>query len=221
MKIAVPIREDRITDIKRRLKAVDRAADFVEIWLDTIPPEKYSEIIELAHLSVIAVCKASNERGKFKGSEKERIESLLTAAHAGAKFVDCGLHTSPALITYLRKNLPKRTKLIISHHDWKETSSIGALEKIVARAEKRGADIIKIATSVRSWADNVTLFELTRRAAARGIKIIVVGMGDKGRLSRLGCPLLGSYLTYVASTPKQATAPGQITLREWNEWRNK
>jgi 3-dehydroquinate dehydratase-1 len=40
---------------------------------------------------------------------------------------------------------------------------------------------------------------------------IVVGMGEKGKMTRILGPMLGSYLTY-ASTPLAKSAPGQINI---------
>ncbi len=77
-----------------------------------------------------------------------------------------------------------------------------------------GADIVKIAVLVKRWSDNVILFELTKRVSKSGGKIIAIGMGEKGKISRIGCPLLGSFLTYAALDARSKTAPGQLLLKD-------
>jgi 3-dehydroquinate dehydratase-1 len=42
-------------------------------------------------------------------------------------------------------------------------------------------------------------------------KMIVVGMGEEGKLTRVVAPLLGSYLTY-ASNDYSISAPGQVDI---------
>ena len=47
-------------------------------------------------------------------------------------------------------------------------------------------------------------------------KRIVIGMGGKGKITRIIGPLMGNYLTY-ASTEFGQSAPGQIEIRKLKE----
>lgn len=215
MRICIPIRSSNLEKAKKQVKRAEKAARglrdvFLEIWLD-----KIGERIEgLGYRRpIIAVCRGPIEHGQFKGSEKERVKRLENAVAAGAKFVDIGIHTHPSFIKNLKKICrQKHAALIISKHFWNSTPSLIDLIKTCKRAKKLGADIVKIATFVKYWSDNVTLFELTKCLAGDGKKVIVIGMGEKGRISRIGCPLLGSYLMYVARNKESKTAPGQLIL---------
>lgn len=219
MKICVPIREKTLQKAQQQVRKASKQADFIEIWLDYFPAENMAlnlkELIKTAKKPVIAVCRGSKEKGDFGGTEQERIEVLKRAVQGGAKLVDIGIHTAQKLIKSLKVVCQKHhAKLIISAHIWKNTPGLENLKRLLLRAKKPGADIVKIATLVRNWPDNVLLFELTMRAQKMGQKIIVIGMGEKGRISRIGCPLLGSYLTYVALDEKSRTASGQLTIDE-------
>ena len=182
MKICIPVREKSTARAALQIKKAQKEADFVEIWLDKIESEKAALLIKICKKPVIVVCRGLREQGSFKGSEKERIERLIKAVEAGAQFVDCGVQTSLNLIKKL-KTATRRAgaKLIISEHFWKGTPSLGQLEKKVAKAKRMGADIVKIATTVKNWSDNVVLFELTARAAARGGGGYCCGDGRAGK----------------------------------------
>lgn len=223
MKICIPIREKTLAKTQKQVRKASRHADIIEIWLDSFsaqnPKSNLKNLFKLAKKPVIAVCRTAKEKGSFQGTEKQRIERLSLGLRAGAKFVDIDIHTKPKFIRQLRAVCQKyRAKLIISVHIWKNTlgraADIEKLEKLALKAKKLGADIVKIATCAQAWEDNTILFELTKRLKERGVECIIVGIGEKGKISRIGCPLLGSFLTYFALNKKSKTAPGQLTPKE-------
>jgi 3-dehydroquinate dehydratase type I len=219
MKICVPIREKTLEKAQKQVRKAFRHADFLEIWLDTFQEKNLEfnlkKVVKLARKPVIAVCRVSKEKGGFRGTEQERVARLLSGLRAGAKFIDIGIHTNPKLIHILKTACRNhRAKLIVSVHMWKGAVTLEQLEKLALKAKKAGAHIIKIASRVVAWEDNTILFELTKRLKERGLECIIIGMGEKGKISRIGCPLLGSFLTYVALHRKSKTAPGQLTIDE-------
>ncbi|MBI4994158.1 type I 3-dehydroquinate dehydratase [Candidatus Peregrinibacteria bacterium] len=224
MRICIPIYAKSVKEaekqVKKTLKMVRQKPEILfEVWLDRLMrPDfeaNFKKLIKFCKASVIAVCRGKIERGNFKGGERERIEILKNAVLAGAKLIDCGIQTDKTLVGDLKKVCKKHgAKLIISKHIWDGTPELKDLLKIFKSAKALGADIVKIATYAKKWSDNAVLFELVSRISQKGGKIIAIGMGKRGRISRIGCPLLGSYLTYVALDEKSRTADGQLTLRE-------
>lgn len=215
IRICIPVKDGGFTAIKKKIEAANSHADIVELWADELNEEDLKKLIQLSKKPVLAVCRAKEERGNFKGTEKERIEMLIKSAKYGAEFIDVGIHTAPGLIRNLKKTCKDyRAKLIISFHDWIDTPSLMEMQKIVLRAKRLGADIAKIAVQINKWPDNVLIFELTKWARKNNIEIIAIGMGDLGHISRIGAPILGAYLTYVALDNKSKTAPGQLTIKE-------
>ncbi len=69
---------------------------------------------------------------------------------------------------------------------------------------------MKLATKIHANEDIKTLIRLLLDKKPNE-EMIVIGMGDKGKITRLINPLLGSYLTY-ASTEYSQSAPGQIPI---------
>ena len=83
--------------------------------------------------------------------------------------------------------------------------------KIARAAYAKKADIVKIATRVKTEADVRTLLELNTVFSRKKL-MTVMGMGPLGTLSRLVGPLFHACLLYgYIGTP---TASGQLPYRE-------
>ena len=104
--------------------------------------------------------------------------------------------------------------LIISHHDYQTTPPEKNLIKIARTAYGKKADIVKIATRVKSEADIRTLLSLNTRFAPKKL-MTVMGMGPMGALSRFVAPIFHACLIYgYIGTP---TASGQLPYRDLQE----
>ena len=176
-------------------------ADCAEVRLDYLPEPQESSQVRWDRLPVpvIVTCRGKERGGLFNGSIEEEASILANAARNGARFVD---------IDYRYARPFPAAEVIASYHNFEETPA--DLESIVERAIASPAAIAKVATHVRSWADNRRLFEVLSRSWPK--PVIVVGMGDIGQITRIAGPSRGSFLTYAAST-RQA-APGQLTVPE-------
>lgn len=155
----------------------------------------------------ILTCRKKDEGGKYQGDERSRMKIIRQACRLGFDHIDLELSS-------VNFNLPlnEKSKIILSFHDFKKTPNIYDLHIIRNRMRFCQPDIIKIATMVRKVEDVRVLLRLLLEKE-KDEEMIVVGMGEKGRLTRILGPLLGSYLTYV-STPYGETAPGQINIKE-------
>ncbi|WP_353683780.1 type I 3-dehydroquinate dehydratase [Thermodesulfovibrio sp. 3907-1M] len=107
-------------------------------------------------------------------------------------------------------SLKNNIKLIGSYHRFDTTPSTEELERVFEKGFNLGVDIIKIATMVNEREDieRLSLFLLNHRKN----NIIVIGMGKKGRLTRVIFPALGSLITYASLNI--SSAPGQISLQD-------
>lgn len=136
-------------------------------------------------------------------------ELLLSAIESGASFVDLELSAPASFRRAIMAEARKHgCKVIISFHDYRRTPAKRDLERIVRKCFAQGADLAKIACQVNSARDNARLLGLLDSLD----KLIVIGMGERGKLTRIVAPLIGSALTYAATHTGRGTAPGQITL---------
>ncbi len=176
---------------------------FAEIRLDKVSLKKgdVKRIFSLKKKLIATFRKTSY------GDEK-RLNALLEAINCGAEFVDIDIKENEEFRKKIVAAARKRhCKIIISFHDFKKTPSRHALEKIVSKCFALKADIAKVACKVNSSKDNALLLGLL----ALDKKMIVVGMGNKGKITRIARPLLGSRFSFAASSKGKETAIGQIS----------
>ncbi|HUH67001.1 MAG TPA: shikimate dehydrogenase [Syntrophales bacterium] len=159
-------------------------------------------------------------RENFSGEEK-RITVLKEAIRLGVDYVDVELDTPDIL----RKDMIAlagahggRTRVIISHHDYEGTPSFETLRSIFHECMESGASVAKIVTFAKSAEDCITVCRLIPYARRRGKDIIAFCMGDEGRKSRIMAALLGTQLSFASLTHGLASAPGQLTVDEMEEF---
>jgi 3-dehydroquinate dehydratase-1 len=153
------------------------------------------------HRRLIATCRPGGM------TEIKRRRLLLTAVEAGAAFVDIEIEADARFRERLiRAAQARNCRVIISYHNFQKTPARDELEAAVERAFESGADIVKVACRVRERGDNARLLGLLDL----GPPLIVVGMGKRGRLTRLVAPFLGSLLTYATLRKGKETADGQM-----------
>lgn len=154
---------------------------------------------------LIATCRPG------KMGEEERKELLSRAIRAGASHVDIEVEGADGF----RKEIIGVAKehgcrVIVSYHNYEETPGAEELRGIVKSCFDSGADIAKIACMARSAADNARLLGLLDSEK----RLIVIGMGKVGRITRVIAPLLGSEITFVSCGMGKETAPGQMGREE-------
>ncbi len=155
---------------------------------------------------VLLTLRSASEGGRWNGTEAERM-ALYREALPVVNAVDMEIRSRgfATLATAARKH---RVRVIGSFHDFTGTPSLSKLARLEARGRSLGADIVKIATTVRHATDLATLFALPIQANG---PICVLGMGERGAISRVALPCAGSCLAYGSLVA--ATAPGQPTCR--------
>lgn len=141
--------------------------------------------------------------------EGERKLFLMEAIDRGAAYVDVELESEAAY----REEIIGRARsrgcgVIVSFHDVDKTPGKQELEAIIDSCFHAGADIAKIACTVHSSRDNARLLALLDSER----KIVVVGMGKRGEITRSVAPLLGSPFTFASLRKGKETAEGQLDL---------
>ena len=155
---------------------------------------------------IIATCRP----GTF--TETERIEKLKICIEAGASYADLELETGEEYLKELSTLSGENgCKLIISCHDHEKTPSSSELKRIYRSCSEKGADVIKIVCNIISGSDNARLLSLYDKVdLSEKIPLIAIGMGEKGKITRIAAPLLGAPFTYASSDDGKETAKGQI-----------
>jgi len=194
------------------LKAMD-GLDFAEVRMDAMNASiEDIQTIFSRPLTLIATFMPSNPGMKSQKTvdTDTRKRYLIAAIDSGARYVDVEVQANSIFRgEIIEKAKMKNCKVIVSFHDFQTTPDAEKLKSITALCFQEGADIAKIACKVNNARDNLKLLMLLDNADYYG-KTIVIGMGDKGRITRIAAPLLGSPFTFASASKGKETAEGQI-----------
>ena len=193
-----------------QIRQLVEKSDLAEIRLDLLgsAANEVQELFAIYGKKMIATCRAGQH------TEVERTALLKTAIDAGCAYVDLEIDASVAFLDYLIPYAKeKKCTLILSYHNYEETPDRESLELTIMEAKACGADIVKIAAMVNEPQDMARLLALY----AHHQNIIVIGMGDKAKISRPISLFLGAPFTYVSPDGEATTAPGQFSESEMRE----
>lgn len=193
-------------------RAVAERSQMVELRLDSlaITPAEVKIICGLTR--VVATCRPAG------GDEDRQKEALLTALRAGAHYVDLEREAGESQFAAIREaTRTAGSKLIVSFHDYLNTPPRETLAAIVNECFKRGADIVKIACRAESMADSARLLGLLEQLRP----LVVIGMGEAGKITRIVGPLLGSLWSYAAVSEGKESAEGQLSADVCEELLNR
>lgn len=176
---------------------------FVEIRLD-VSDFTLDQVQRLVHAA--NRCVVTFRPGKH--GDNYRAACMKAAIEAGASMIDLELDAPPGysddLLRVARKN---QCGVIISYHNYTGTPETDELDRIFDQCMERQPETVKIACMVNDREDNLRLLALYQK---RGKKVII-GMGEKGRVTRIAGLYLGSEFTFAAPSAIRDTAPGQYS----------
>jgi 3-dehydroquinate dehydratase-1 len=200
IKICAPVIGKTLKEFLKNLDRVQEISEMVELRVD--------EIKDLNKKDLVLIRKKTVKEAIFTSRKKEII---LEALNLGFNFIDIELKTLEKEPAFAKATVGKgKTKIILSFHDFKKTPNFKELTIIINHMRKCNVGALKIATKVNDDQDAKNLMQILLNKK-KNEKIIVVGMGKKGQITRILGPLLGSFLTF-ASTQYGETAAGQIDI---------
>jgi len=198
-------------------RASGTGADLVELRVDTLD-EPGSPAVERAvadmvlEKPVLLTVRREAEEGEFRGGERSRADvicSLMNFVDA----VDVELEAPQSTLDRVRQKASEvNIPVVVSFHDFSETSSVEELMNVMERVLEVG-DVAKVAVTANSSRDVLDLLDATLEAKKSfEAPLAALAMGDVGSHSRVVAPLYGSDLTYAAAD--EAVAPGQLSVEE-------
>ena len=200
VKLCTVVEGDTLPSLLKNIQKVLKTSEIIEIRADfvkSIKPADVKKIADKIKVDSIFTCRHVKEGGKFSGSTKQQIEILKVAFKAGYTYVDVACD-NPLLSELSSKD---EKKLLISYHNFQKTPVSIELLAVLERMREFSPAIMKISSMINSPKDLFTLFELLKQKRDKE-KLIVVGMGDAGKLTRIVFPMMGSYLIYVTESKK-------------------
>ena len=120
--------------------------------------------------------------------------NLGSLTKAITDYIDFDLETD---LDFMKELIPtarsKGCDVILSYHDFEKTPEADKLDQIVTTACDAGADIVKVSCQVNKTDDLVNLLHLYRH----NFRKVVIGMGEKGLITRVAATLLGAEFTFA------------------------
>src|SRR5580698_4042232 len=219
-KICVAIIGSTPAEMVEKATEAVRENTFIEFRLDYLATPltaltKLKQFLgERSEVTAIATCRRVATGGKFKATIAAELEVLEKAASSGFHLVDLELQTAEALKRgQLDKLRAHGAALIISYHDFAATKD---LDGIFERIRPYEPEFIKVVSTARMLADNVTMMRFLERTRDMA-SVVGICMGDQGIISRVLGLRAGSVFTFAAAHAGEETGPGQIAARTLEE----
>ena len=205
-------------EMRRQVRLALRETPTVELRLDWLRSNaergrflRWLGQQKFAGAKFIATCRRVEGGGCFTGDVREELNWLARAREAGCSWCDLEVES-------IRK-LPRRSLqaareagvpscVLLSVHDFARTPP---LPKSLATGIYAEADAVKIAAHAARLGDGLRLLRLAKQSR----NFVGVPMGEVGLPLRMLALREGSSLTYAPVA--DATAPGQVSLREMKE----
>ncbi|MEI6089697.1 MAG: type I 3-dehydroquinate dehydratase [bacterium] len=149
-------------------------------------------------------------------------ENLLKAIELGAKIIDIDIN-NPDFKEVYSKAKSKNRKIIISEHNFNELPKAEELNKYIEMCYEMKADYSKIACKLNSNKDILTIANLYENPLVTNgdIKLLAMGLGKYGPLSRLISVEFGAPYVYCSYFDDLATAEGQLNIFDFLKIYNK
>jgi 3-dehydroquinate dehydratase I len=194
------------------IRELENEVDLFEVRMDLVGPG-WPDLVKQIKKPWLACNRSPDEGGRGDQDQVKRVAELLHAAEAGASIVDIEYRTRN--LTEIVPLIKSKAACLLSFHDQTGTPAYEKLLEIVEGQLKAGADICKIVTLARSFADNIVILKLLNHF--QEVKLVAFCMSEAGRVSRILSPLAGGFLAYASLAKGKESASGQLTIREMKE----
>jgi 3-dehydroquinate dehydratase/shikimate dehydrogenase len=186
---------------------VEQGVELVELRLDHIGRAvNLSRLLDDRPGPVVVAVRRREDGGRWTKTEQERLMLLRSAIAAGVEYIDIEADVAAQIPRY------GNTKRIISYHDFSGTPD--NLDELHEAMAEEDADIVKIATMANSFADNLRMIELCKKAR---VPTIGICMGETGMVTRILANRMGAPFTYATYGSGKKLAPGQLDWKEMKE----
>ncbi|NPA13353.1 MAG: type I 3-dehydroquinate dehydratase [Aquificae bacterium] len=196
--------------LEEKLKeAVKVGIDMVELRIDQFEDLSIPYIMEKAKqvkdsgLKLLSTVRCKGEGGADIPDEK-RLE-IFSKVSKVSDVIDIELKSeiNREVVGIAKSN---DAQALVSYHDFEKTPEEEEIQQIIDEAYYLGADIIKYAFKVNNHDDVARILCITNKN--KGRKLVAIGMGELGKLTRVAGYFFGSIFTYTYIG--KSFAPGQI-----------
>lgn len=200
--------------------------DFIEFRYDAFrEPENLESLLELLNnvtnnSGIIFTYRAREEGGNRETDNEDRLNVITKVIEKKASnAIDIETISDVDFIEKIKKVLENSdNQLILSYHNFEEIPEEKAIKKAVNKALNYG-DIVKLAFMVnnKDSLKNLEILGQEFRIENSKIPLILIGMGEEGKETRILPEKYNSNLTFLSD--KKSSAPGQVAYEEFDSLR--
>ena len=211
IKYCLPIIKKSKKEVLTAIAKYKGEYQFFEVWFDAIKDLDIAFINKLIKMLGDKLILLSHRGSEVKTkASKEQKRQILKALHRSRAFIDLDV-SEKAEIAYVRENKLK-IKTIVSYHNYKGVPN--SFDKIFRQMRTTNAKIYKIALMCKTETEVLQILAIQQVFKKYNLKHIVIGMGERGLVTRILGTLWGNELVYAPKTKAEASAPGQLTKGE-------
>jgi 3-dehydroquinate dehydratase / shikimate dehydrogenase len=210
-RICLTLAEESLVLLQQKIERYDGQVPFIEVRLDYLRNPGIPSLPESGRTEYVATVRPARERGRFGGSERDRLELLSQAAGAGFSWIDVEEDVSELPF------IPSSAKVLRSFHNFDSFEE--DLSGVLKRLQTAGGDCYKMALSVTSTRQLVMLLRWME-ALPNDLPRIILGMGPHGHPSRILGAFLSNHWTFVTESreAERQVAPGQLPIFQARDW---
>jgi 3-dehydroquinate dehydratase/shikimate dehydrogenase len=206
-RICVSLIEETTSGVVDRMAELAPLADLFEVRGDRVLDLDLLTILRSRTRPLVLTCRKASEGGQWADDDPKRRMVLLEAVKRGYDYVDIE-HTTDYLDVKIEK---LGNGLIVSYHDLEGTPH--DLFALYDQMCEKGADVVKIVTTPRTFGDvgRLAAFAAARAAAGDdGPPVVAFALGPMGIATRILGGRYGAPFAYAAAAAGVEAAPGQL-----------
>lgn len=207
--LCVVITGPSIEEARRQIVDAREYADLIELRLDrfeTLETAALNSLRSCFTIPMIFTLRSRSHGGDYKQSEEKRVANMRRLMTLKPEYIDVENDVPLQFIEEL-SSLSPETKVILSYHNF---ADIPDLDRLHQEMLKIPAYFYKIAVTPQNCLDAMRLVCWTQKNDGR---LIAIGMGPHGDISRILAPIIGCPITYASIDENQQTAPGQLSAK--------
>jgi 3-dehydroquinate dehydratase-1 len=217
IRFCLPIIATSSEEIESIIKTNMSQYDYFEIWLDYISNFNSqflrSLLSKYSNELIIVTRRLNLEPIHLNFDTRCQIIKLSSELNV---LIDLDIHHQKNEIAHINDNSID-CRLLLSYHNYTFTPDSTELMAIIEDMSKFNPEIYKIATYCTSREDSLRLLKILLELQKQKKRLILIGMGKYGQITRLyGC-MWGSYINFAPLTTNQSSAPGQFTIAQYKQ----
>ncbi|MBE5910180.1 type I 3-dehydroquinate dehydratase [Pseudobutyrivibrio sp.] len=165
---------------------------------------------------VLFTIRTDVEGGEYSFDEDLYKDILLSVSHTGTvDIIDIEATHIQNATHFINQLQDNGVYVLASHHNFNETPELLDMLDIFDSLQETGADILKIAVMPKDFDDVIRTLKAANIANEDcDSLIIMISMGEIGKVSRIIGSSVGSCMTFASL--EKASAPGQLDYEDLN-----